>query len=376
MLIIRLTVILAFLPFFAICQPGEYIIKGNLAAAGTPATVYLVEPFGGTVLDSGVVKAGQFQLKGKVKAAHYAVLYLNKNNNGFNKQLRDAVPVYLEAGTIVVAGQKETLHSSRVSGTPNNDAKNSYSALISRIVQPLDKKASDLRNATPKEQQSQEPYLTTLASLEKEKIDTLIKYTSGFIKANPNVFISIRSLTDLADFLDYEAVNSLFEGFSNEMRESREGNAFAEKLALLKRVRLGAVAPDLTLPDTTGALVKLSSFRGNYLLVDVWASWCAPCRKENPNHVRTYQKFKDNKLSIIGVSLDDDRKNWVSAIRKDGLPWTQVSNLTGWAGDIVTTYGLNSLPQNYLLDPNGVIIAKNLQGKDLYDRLAEIFERY
>ena len=359
-------------PLFGFSQSNEFTVKGKLEGLDAPSKIYLVDPWLKTAIDSAIVNNGEFELRGIVREPDLRVLYLNKNNSGFSKTLRDAVSLYLEAGTIKVTNAKAQLAGSKVSGTFNNDASITYLQMLSRVVQKDDEKISALKKATSADQRLQQPFLTELAVLEKQKIDTLLKYASVFIRENPNALISVRSLSELSDFLDYPAVNALFNGFTRSVRESSEGKLFAEKLALQKRVRLGSVAPDLTLPDTAGMPVKLSSFRGKYLLVDVWASWCGPCRQENPNHVRTYQKFKNKNFTVIGVSLDEDRKSWINAIRKDGLPWTQVSDLKGWVGEIVSIYGLGSLPQNYLLDPNGVIIGKNLQGKDLQDKLTEV----
>lgn len=157
------------------------------------------------------------------------------------------------------------------------------------------------------------------------------------------------------------------------MKDNWKGKILAEKLVPLKNTSLNAVAPDLMSTDTLGNSIKLSSLRGKYVLIDVWASWCGSRRKENPNQVRTYNKFKNENFVVLGISLDDNRKSWINAIHNDGLPWTNVSDLKGWKGKIVELYVLNALPQNYLLDPNGVIIAKNLQGIDLSNKLTEIF---
>lgn len=367
-----LSILLVTTPLSVFSQSKEFIIKGKLEGLNTPSKIYLVDPWLKTALDSAIVNNGEFELRGNVSEPDLRVLYLSKNTSGFSKTLRDAVSLYLEAGTIKVTNTKAQLSGSKVSDTPNNEAKIAFDEMIARISRPADEKIASLKKVTSNDQRLQQPFLAELALLEKQKIDTLIKYALEFIRVNSDALISVRTVSELSDFLDYPEVNALFNGFTSNIRESREGKIFAEKLALQKRVSLGSVAPDINLPDTSGTPVMLSSFRGKYLLVDVWASWCGPCRQENPNHVRTYQKFKGKNFTVIGVSLDDDRKSWINAIHKDGLPWTQVSDLKGWGGEIVSIYGLGSIPQNYLLDPNGVIIGKNLQGKDLQDKLNEI----
>jgi peroxiredoxin len=140
----------------------------------------------------------------------------------------------------------------------------------------------------------------------------------------------------------------------------------------LERVKIGAIIPELVLPDTAGNMINTSSFRGKYVLLDIWASWCPPCRKENPNLVKTYNAFKGDNFTVIGVSLDESKADWTKAIQKDGLPWTQLSDLKVWEGQVRERLSVNSVPQNYLIDPNGVILAKNLMGVDLIAKLKEV----
>jgi peroxiredoxin len=139
---------------------------------------------------------------------------------------------------------------------------------------------------------------------------------------------------------------------------------------------VGAIAPEFTQNDPDGNPVKLSSFRGKYLLVDFWASWCGPCRAENPNVVKAYTKYHDKGFEILGVSLDDEkgRTNWLNAIKKDGLTWKQVSDLKAWNNEAAQLYAIKAIPQNVLLDPSGKIIAKNLRAEALDKKLAELLQ--
>ncbi|HVD96959.1 MAG TPA: TlpA disulfide reductase family protein [Cytophagaceae bacterium] len=139
-------------------------------------------------------------------------------------------------------------------------------------------------------------------------------------------------------------------------------------------LKIGQQAPDISLPDTSGNVKTLSSLRGNYVLVDFWASWCGPCRYENPNVVRLYQKYHAKGFEVFSVSLDQNKKSWMRAIEADGMEWTHVSDLKKWESAVAPVYNINSIPMTFLLDKKGVIIAKDLRGADLEKKLASILE--
>jgi peroxiredoxin len=139
-------------------------------------------------------------------------------------------------------------------------------------------------------------------------------------------------------------------------------------------LKIGQQAPDIALPDKDGNVLTLSSLRGNYVLVDFWASWCGPCRFENPNVVRLYQKYNEKGFDVYSVSLDADRSKWLNAIEADGMNWSHVSDLKKWESSVVSLYKIDAIPMTFLLDKNGVIIEKNLRGTDLETKLASIIE--
>lgn len=173
---------------------------------------------------------------------------------------------------------------------------------------------------------------------------------------------------------EYSFLDSLSKGFEQKLPNSRYTKEFAAKLAPFKNmIRVGQPAPEITLNNPEGKPVSLSSLRGKYVLIDFWASWCGPCRQENPNVVKMYDRFKDKKFEIFGVSLDQSKDKWVSAIEKDKLSWVHVSDLKFWQSAAAQAYGVQAIPATFLVDPEGKVIAKNLRGGALEDKLAQLF---
>ena len=154
------------------------------------------------------------------------------------------------------------------------------------------------------------------------------------------------------------------------MQESYYAKKLKDIIDRLKSTAIGSQAPDFTATDINGKEVKLSSFKGKYLLLDFWASWCSPCRQENPNVVKAYAQFKDKNFTVLSFSLDESKEAWQQAVASDKLTWTQVSDLKGWSSSIANQYGLQSIPSNFLVDPDGKIIAKDLRGDDLIQALS------
>ena len=226
--------------------------------------------------------------------------------------------------------------------------------------------------ALPVEKQQDEEFLQSIQGQYEAFIDEIKEIYKNFILDNLDLRVSILALSEYASLgSDVSEIEFLFNSLSSNIQNTDEGKAISNQINIGKVTAIGSTALDFTQNDPKGNPISLSDFRGKYLLIDFWASWCGPCRKENPSVVRAYQQFKDKNFEILGVSLDNPgaKQNWLNAIQKDGLTWPQVSDLKGWQNAVAVQYNIQSIPQNLLLDPNGVIIAKNLRGENLSETL-------
>ena len=181
-------------------------------------------------------------------------------------------------------------------------------------------------------------------------------------------------MRNFATRMDYDGVKAIRDKFDASLDTTVYVKQIDDLLGRLVNLRVGATAPDFTLNDPDGKPVSLSSLRGKYVLVDFWASWCPDCRKENPNIVAAYKKYKDKNFTVLGVSLDRKKEPWVAAIEKDGLTWTHVSDLQGWNTPVADLYVIKWIPKNYLINPEGVILASGLEGEALDAKLAEVLK--
>jgi peroxiredoxin len=365
--------LLAALPVLAFAQnDSTFVVKGSIGKFNAPAKAYLAYAAKGKgIRDSAVIVNGNFEFKGAVSAPTQATLFINRKGTGIRPPY-DMVNLYLEHGAIAVTGA-DSAKTAKISGTPTNKDNERYKLAYKPIQEKYKQLSAKRKAATPEQDKSAE-FNKELDAFEAAIDNEENALNKKFIQENPKSVVSLNLIRNLSYSADYADLKPLYDALSPEIKNSAAGKSYATILGKLAAVALGKVAPEFAQADTAGKLVSLSSFRGKYLLIDFWASWCGPCRAENPNVVKAYNKYKDKNFTILGVSLDqpDAKAKWLGAIKQDGLTWTQVSDLKYWNNEVSQAYGVQAIPQNFLLDPNGKIVGKNLRGEALEKKLEEL----
>ena len=202
----------------------------------------------------------------------------------------------------------------------------------------------------------------------------LTDFQLKFIQKNSSAFISLLLIPNIARSTNnYIEADSLLASLQDNIESSATAKTIREYIISQKKTSVGALAPDFRLADTAGKKIALSALKGKYVLLDFWAAWCGPCRQENPNVVQAFKTYKNDGFTVLGVSLDKEKKSWLKAIHDDNLQWQHVSDLKFWASEAAILYGITSIPRNFLLDPRGKIIGRDLRGQDLLDKLEELF---
>ncbi|MCX8080037.1 MAG: AhpC/TSA family protein [Bacteroidia bacterium] len=197
---------------------------------------------------------------------------------------------------------------------------------------------------------------------------------ANLIRQNTNKFTCLMAIQELNPEEYKDIYTALNEGLSKKFPTNQQVMMFSRMVENMMKLQPGQIAPEIAMTDTAGKIFTLSNLRGKYVLIDFWASWCGPCRKEMPNVKKLYEKYKNKNFEILGVSLDKDKSSWIKAIKEDGLPWVHVSDLKFWECEAARDYNVQAIPYTVLLDKEGKIIAKELRGEELENKLAEIID--
>jgi len=352
----------------------EIFVKAEGVYDGLRA--YLIKTENGinkTKTDTAIVFNGAFRFKGQIKGAEMRALTIDG--------VRGQTSVFIEPGEINIEIYKDSIHKSKVKGTFNNEVFNDYKNKYQQKLKAIEAVKAEFFNS--------EEDAEVLKVLQKkgDSLKAQLKnFGYEFIVENNNsdfALFMLEGLTGQKGF-DLELATKAYENIDVSIKTKNEINQQISDRIKQKiennpkkgKIKIGMKAPDFTAPNPEGEQITLSKIKGKVTIVDFWASWCKPCRIENPNLVKLYDKYHSKGLEIISVSLErgNQKAFWIEAIKKDQLSWYNVSNLKFWQDPIAQAYSVNSIPSTFILDENGTLIAERLRGTELEAKIKSLLE--
>ena len=341
-----------------------YKVAGTVEGEQT-GTVYLLKRDAGVIdtLATAQIADGKFTMEGVAEGVSDAYFALEGKRGG--------VPVFLEKANYTVNLTPENISESVIEGGQAQALANQFRAISNEIYKAQSELSKTYREAAEVQDTAKmkeiEAQFEELRKASSEKEDALIS-------ANPDTYVAAYILTTKIFGLDADELKAKYDVLGENAKATVPGKKIADRIAILETVAIGQVAPDFTLNTPDGTPLSMHSIQGKVKLIDFWASWCGPCRGENPNVVKIYEEFHPKGLEILSVSLDRDKDAWVKAIADDNLTWNHVSDLKFWDSEAAKLYAVNSIPHIVILDENNTIVAKNLRGDELKAKIAEMLQ--
>jgi peroxiredoxin len=358
--------VLILLPSLLIAQKKGFIIDGKLDGYADNTEVKLFENGAKTPLATAKIIKSKFLLKGLVAEPVFCMLVVG--SEGTPNAARP-IELFVENKPISVKGSQSAPADVKIEGSPSHIDFTNFVKEFMLVAQPLNGIAANINSSMPGTER--DSMMGVYNSLQKQMQNVIDKQVTGKPTSYVTPFVLTATYSFQEDILKLE---ERYNKLAPIIKKSKAGKNLSLFIAEKKVGSVGTMAMDFIQPDTTGKPIALSSFKGKYVLLDFWASWCGPCRDENPTVVENYHQFKGKNFTVLGVSLDrpGQKERWLNAIKEDKLAWTQVSDLQFWSNAAAQLYKVQGIPQNFLIDPSGKIVAKNLRGPALRDKLCEV----
>jgi peroxiredoxin len=351
---------------------NTFNLKGEFTNLKENKNIYLIHVENDAEkLDSAKVTNGKFEFNIALAKPALAILLLDHTGNDLNSKQspKDFYRFFIDAGNATLTST-DSVAKAKLKGLEIFDV---HQQLIKSTI-PIEEELIALNKefgSYPEDKRRDPKFALGFQDRYEALLEKRTAAIAAFIINNPSSYVSLYSLSgDLAtDDMNVVLVENAYKGLSDDLKNTNMAKSILYKLDLAKRTSIGVMAADFEAKTPEQIPIKLSSFKGQYVLIDFWASWCGPCRQENPNVLRAYETFKDKNFTVLGVSIDEKEDAWVKAVKQDGLVWVQLLDRTS---EIANMYGINAIPKNFLVDPSGKIIAKNLRGSELMSTLQEV----